>query len=162
MSLHYPLATHLLTWRQLSQSGTKLKAEQRMRRDREPDTGWFRCAPPLLLRFRLDALRPSDIPSLPTVPEGTARKESLPALEPPNFPQTPSCWLPPEQATSLRLDPRMEEALRPRPLSLLAEPTRRVSAPGAERGCGATPPAPLGNRPPHLRHVPNPTRTLGE
>ena len=133
-----------------------------MRREREPDSGWFRCAPPLLLRFRLDALRPSDTPSLPTVPEGTARKEFLPALEPLNFPQTPSCQLPPEQATSLRLDPRMEEAPRPRPLSLLAEPTRRVRAAGAERCCGATPPAPRGNRPPHLCHVPYPTRTMGE
>uniref|UniRef100_A0A8W4FL06 Lipase I n=2 Tax=Sus scrofa TaxID=9823 RepID=A0A8W4FL06_PIG len=66
--------------------------------------------------------RPSTTPSRPTVPEGTARTESLPALEPLSFPQTPSCRLPPEQRTSLRLGPRMEEAPRPRPLSLPAGP----------------------------------------
>lgn len=41
-------------------------------------------------------------PSPRTVPEGTARKESLPAHGPLNCPQTRSCQPPPERGTSLR------------------------------------------------------------
>lgn len=59
---------------------------------------------------------PSAAPSLPTVPEGTARKGFLPALGPLNSPQTPSCRPPPEQGTSLRSGRRPEEMPTRRPL----------------------------------------------
>lgn len=57
-------------------------------------------------------------PSPRTVPEGIARKESLPVLGPLNCPQTRSCQPPPEPGTSLRSAARgMEEMRRPRPLA---------------------------------------------
>lgn len=93
-------------------------------------------------------------PSPPTVPEGIARKESLPVLGPLNCPQTRSCQPPPEPGTSLRSAARGWRRCRgPAPsLRLTARPREGSRARGGRAprgGAGqATPPRPRGNRPP--------------
>lgn len=93
-------------------------------------------------------------PFPPTVPEGIARKESLPVLGPLNCPQTRSCQPPPEPGTSLRSAARGWRRCRgPAPsLRLTARPREGSRARGGRAprgGAGqATPPRPRGNRPP--------------
>lgn len=79
-------------------------------------------------------------PSPRTVPEGTARKESLPALGPLNCPQTRSCQPPPEPGTSLRSAARDGGGAEAPPPSLrftarlrLGSGARGGRAPGAGR-----------------------------
>lgn len=90
-------------------------------------------------------------PSPRTVPEGTARKESLPALGPLNCPQTRSCQPPPEPGTSLRSAARDgggSEAPPPRSALLRGPAWAAEPEAGARQGRGVKlRPQPRGTRP---------------
>lgn len=123
-------------------------------------------APPV--SSRLDAPRPSAAPSPPMVPEGTARKESLPAHGPLNSPQIPSYRPPPEQGTSLRRRPENGGgAETPPPLAALlrrrgegAGPATRPRAPGRSEAARPRPRRPAGTT--HGASCPGSSGTVGE